>query len=130
MSSKLEVLKQYITELEAKNTKLEVKNIEFRKKNIKISDLRNKLSVFDTKIAKLKCKNVKALRANEENNERCDTKVKKLEAKFTIVKQNNKEVILEVLPEISASNNNMNIKSLEDKKKDSFLALVEIVQIA
>ncbi|CAG8701500.1 13440_t:CDS:2 [Acaulospora morrowiae] len=89
MSSELEVLKQRITELEAKNAKLEDE----------IPDLRNKLSVFDAEIAKLKRRNVEALRANEENNERRDAKVKKLEA----------------------SNNNAVIKLSEDKKPDSFL---------
>src|SRR4051794_6827298 len=39
--------------------------------------------------------------------------------------QNDKEVILEVLLGILASNNNVNIKSSEDKKMDSFLDEVD-----
>jgi len=51
-----------------------------------IPNLRNKLSVFDAEIAKLKRRNIEFLRANKEYNKRCDAKVKKLEAKLTIVK--------------------------------------------
>ena len=64
-------MKQHITELEAKNAKLEAENAE----------LRNKLSVFDAEIAKLKHRNVKALRANDEYNERRNVKIKKLKQK-------------------------------------------------
>src|SRR6266540_3999815 len=102
MSSELELLKQRITELEAKNAKLKAKNAKLRKENTVISDLRNKLSIFDAKIAELKYRNIEFLRANKEHNERYDAKVKKLEARLTIVKQNDKEVIPEVLSEILA----------------------------
>ncbi|CAG8499057.1 16869_t:CDS:2 [Cetraspora pellucida] len=121
MASELEVLKQCITELEAKNAKLEAENAELKKENTEIPNLRNKLLVFDAKIAELKRRNAKALRANKENNERCDVKVKKLEARLVIVEQNDKEVIPEVLPEISAPNNNTDNKSSENKKTDFFL---------
>ena len=47
MSSELEVLKQRITELEAKNVKLEAENVELRKENTEIPSLRIKLSVFE-----------------------------------------------------------------------------------
>src|SRR5947207_3793298 len=97
MSSELEVLKQRIIELEAENAE--------------IPDLRRKLSVSDAEIAELKRRNIEFLRANEKYNERRDTKVKKLEARLTIVKQNDKKVIPEVLPKISAPNNNADIKS-------------------
>ena len=118
MSSELEVLKQRITELEAENT-------EHRKENTEIPYLRNKFSVSDAEIAELKRRNVEFLRANEEYNERRDAKVKKLEARLAIVEQNDKEAIPEVLPEISAPNNNAVNKSLEDKKTDSFLDEVD-----
>jgi len=114
MSSELELLKQRITELEAENT-------ELRKENTEIPYLRNKLSVSDAEIAELKRRNIEFLRANEEYNERRDAKVKKLETRLAIVEQNDKEVIPEVLPEISAPNNNADIKPSEDKKMDSFL---------
>src|SRR5687768_15921937 len=51
MSSELELLKQHITELEAKNDKLEAENAELRKENTEICDLRFKLSVSDAEIA-------------------------------------------------------------------------------
>ncbi|PKK58657.1 hypothetical protein RhiirC2_795963, partial [Rhizophagus irregularis] len=131
MSSELELSKQRIIELEARNDKLEAENAE-------IPDLRRKISEFDAERAELKRRNAEFLRANEEYNERRDAKVKKLEQKnaelearlavveksFVVVDeqpQNNKEAIPEVLPEISASNNNADIKPLEDKKTDSFL---------
>ena len=71
-------MKQRIIELEAENT-------ELRKENTEIPYLRNKLSVSDAEIAELKHRNVETLRANEENNERHDAKVKKLEARLAIV---------------------------------------------
>ncbi|CAG8649245.1 11910_t:CDS:2, partial [Acaulospora morrowiae] len=79
------------------------------------------LSVSDAEIAELKRRNIEFLRANEEYNERRDAKEKKLEARIAIVEQNDKEATSEVLPEISAPNNNADIKSSEDKKTDSFL---------
>ena len=80
MSSKLEVLKQRITELESKNVKLEAENAELRKENTEISYLRNKLSVSDAEIAELKRRNIEFLRANEEYNERHDADNAKLRA--------------------------------------------------
>src|SRR6266542_5559604 len=81
MSSKLEVLKQRITELESKNVKLEAENAELRKENTEISYLRNKLSVSDAEIAEFKRRNIEFLRANEEYNERRDADNAKLRAK-------------------------------------------------
>ena len=75
MSSELEVLKQRIIELEAKNT-------ELRKGNIEICDLRIKLSVSDTKIAELKHRNAETLKSNAEYNERCDVENAKLRARI------------------------------------------------
>jgi hypothetical protein len=172
MSTELEVLKQRITELEAKNAKLEAENGELRKENTEISYLRNKLSVSDAEIAELKRSNIKFLRANKEYNERRDAENAKLRAenvefrdRLMIVEQKQvlneprgashnssnirlsnfnsvadqlpivthhekplvddtslpEEPIPEVLPEISASNNNADIKPSEDKKMDSFL---------
>jgi hypothetical protein len=80
-------LKQHITEFEAENT-------ELRKKNTKILYLKNKLSISDAEIAKLKHRNIKFLKVNEEYNERRDVNIKKLkqkntelEARLVIVKQ-------------------------------------------
>ncbi|CAG8661526.1 9857_t:CDS:10, partial [Gigaspora margarita] len=101
ITSELEVLKQHITELETKNA-------ELRKENTKIHNLRFKLSVSDAEIAELKCRNAKFLRANREYNKKRDAK-------------NDKEAISEVLPEISASNNNTDIKSSKDQKMNTFL---------
>ena len=61
MSSELELLKQRITELEAKNDKLEAENAELRKENTEIRDLRFKLSVSDVEIAELKRRNAETL---------------------------------------------------------------------
>jgi hypothetical protein len=80
MSTELEVLKQRITELEAKSVKLEAENVELRKENAEISYLRNKLSVSDAEIAELKRRNIEFLRANEEYNERRDADNAKLRA--------------------------------------------------
>ncbi|GBB85423.1 hypothetical protein RclHR1_11960011 [Rhizophagus clarus] len=121
MSSELEVLKQCITELKAKNAKLEAENAELRKDNTEIPDLRNKLLVFDAEIAELKRRNAEAIRANEENNERRDAKVKKLEARLAIVEQNGKETIPEVLPEISAPNNNTDDKIIAELSSSDVL---------
>ena len=65
MSSELEVLKQRITELEAKNVKLEAENAELRKGNTENCDLRRKLSVSNAEIAELKRRNIEFLRVNE-----------------------------------------------------------------
>ncbi|CAG8839910.1 32648_t:CDS:2, partial [Gigaspora margarita] len=131
MASELEVLKQRITELEAENG-------ELREKNTKIRNLRFKLSVSDTEIAELKRRNADFLIVNREYNEKRDAKVKKLEqknaeleARLAVVEksyvvvggqpQNDKEAISEMLPEISAPNNNADIKSSKDQKMDTFL---------
>ena len=65
MSPKLELSKQHITELEAEN-----------------SGLRIKLSVSDAKIAELKRRNAKFLRANKEYNKRRDAEIAKLKARI------------------------------------------------
>ncbi|RIA79591.1 hypothetical protein C1645_840322 [Glomus cerebriforme] len=118
-------------------TELETENAELRKENTVIPDLRNKISVFDAEITELKCRNTEVLRANGEYNERHDIKIKKLEqnnaeleVRLAVVEQsvamngqpqNDKEVISEILPEISTPNNNTDIKLSKDKKTDFFL---------
>src|SRR5205085_9975374 len=82
MSSELELLKQRITELEAKNDKLEAENVELRKENTEIRDLRIKLSVSDAEIAELKRRNAETLRSNAEYNERRDAENAKLKARI------------------------------------------------
>ncbi|PKY61999.1 hypothetical protein RhiirA4_487747 [Rhizophagus irregularis] len=82
MSSELEVLKQRISELEAKNDKLEAENAELRKENTEIRDLRFKLSVSDAEIAELKRRNAETLRSNAEYNERRDAENAKLKARI------------------------------------------------
>ena len=82
MSSELELSKQRIIELEAKNDKLEAEIAELRKENTEIPSLRIKLSVFDAEIAELKRRNVEFLRANEEYNERRDAENAKLRARI------------------------------------------------
>ncbi|CAG8816912.1 332_t:CDS:2 [Gigaspora margarita] len=131
MASELKVLKQRITELEAKNA-------ELGKENTEIRNLKFKLSVSDAEIAELKRRNAEFLRANREYNEKRDAKIKKLEqknaeleARLAVVEksyvvvagqpQNDKEAISEVLPEISAPNNNTDIKPSKDQKMDTFL---------
>ena len=91
MSSELELLKQRITELEAKNVKLEAENAELRKENTEISNLRIKLSVPDAKITELKRRNVKVLRANGEYNERRDAENAKLKARIEELESENVE---------------------------------------
>ncbi|GBB86236.1 hypothetical protein RclHR1_12680002 [Rhizophagus clarus] len=84
MSSKLELLKQRITELEAENAKL-------RKENTVILKLRNKLSVFEAEITELKHRNAETLRLNEEYNERRDAKNAKLKTRIEELKSENVE---------------------------------------
>ena len=69
MSSELELLKQRIIELEAKNA-------ELRKENTEICDLRIKLSVSDAEIAELKRRNAETLRSNAKYNERHNAEIR------------------------------------------------------
>src|SRR6266496_80124 len=113
MSSELEVLKQRITELEAKNVKLEAENAELRKENTEISYLRNKLSVSDAEIAELKRRNIEFLRANEEYNERHDADNAKLRAENVefrdrLTKVEQKQTLQSAL---TANDNSSNISS-------------------
>src|ERR1044072_8953045 len=82
MSSELELSKQRIIELEAKNDKLEAEIAELRKGNTEIHDLRIKLSVSDAEIAELKRRNAETLRSNAEYNERRDAENAKLRARI------------------------------------------------
>src|SRR3954453_18553324 len=91
MSSELELLKQCVTELEAKNDKLEAENVELRKGNTGICDLRFKLSVSDAEIAELKRRNAEALRANAKYNEMHDAKNVKLKARIEELESENVE---------------------------------------
>ena len=72
MSSELELLRQRISELEAKNAKLEAEN----------SSLRIKLSVSDAEIAELKRRNAEVLRANGEYNKMHDVEKAKLKVRI------------------------------------------------
>src|SRR5216110_2745447 len=98
MSSKLELTKQRITELEAEN-----------------SGLRIKLSVSDAEIAELKRKNAEFLRVNEEYNERHDAENAKLRARIEeiesefgdrITKVEQKQTLQSVLTANDNSSNN------------------------
>src|SRR6266542_5765945 len=149
MSSELEVLKQRITELEAKNVKLEAENAELRKENTEISYLRNKLSVSDAEIAEFKRRNIEFLRANEEYNERRDADNAKLRAENVefrdrLTKVEQKQTMQSALTANDNSSNNsspsfnsvavpeaitvptnsakrLNGKLLEEKEMDNFL---------
>ena len=79
MSSELEVLKQRITELEAEN-----------------SSLRIKLSVSNTKIAELKHRNAKVLRANGKYNEMRDAEKAKLKARIKELESEFRDRIMKV----------------------------------
>ncbi|GBB98954.1 hypothetical protein RclHR1_06770019 [Rhizophagus clarus] len=116
MSSELELLKQRITELEAKNDKLEAENAELRKENTEIRDLRIKLSVSDAEIAELKRRNNEFLRANKEYNERRDAENAKLKAenvefrdRLTKVEQN------QSLIDNSSNTHSSNFNSVADQ---------------
>ncbi|GBB90185.1 hypothetical protein RclHR1_17070004 [Rhizophagus clarus] len=109
ISSDLELLKQSITELEAKNAKLEAERADLKKEN---TDLRNKLSVSDAEIAELKRSNIKFLRANKEYNERRDAENAKLRARIEELESENIEF---------NSGAVHHEKLLEEKEMDSFL---------
>ncbi len=127
MSFELELSKQRIIKLEAKN-----------------SGLRIKLSVFDAEIVELKRKNAEFLRVNKEYNERRDAeivklkiRIKEMESEFrdriTKVKQN--QSLIDNTPnnntpnDNTSNNNSSNFNSgvvhlkklLEDKEIDVFL---------
>src|SRR4051794_14537517 len=142
MLSEFELLKQRITELEAKNDKLEVENAEFRKENTEICDLRFKLSVSDAKIAELKRRNPKTLRSNAEYNERRDVENAKLRAGIEELKSENaglrdhvtkveqRQMLNDNTPNDNTPNNNssnFNLgavyheKSSQEKEMDIFL---------
>ncbi|RIA90410.1 hypothetical protein C1645_737877 [Glomus cerebriforme] len=148
MSSELELLKQRITELEAKNDKLEAENAELRKENTEIPDLRNKLSLFDAEIIELKHRNAETLRTNGKYNERRDAENIKLKAIIEELKSENVELRDHVTKveqrqvlnkprgashnssnDNTPSNNSSNFNSgavhhekpLEEKEMDSFL---------
>ncbi|RIA96856.1 hypothetical protein C1645_814904 [Glomus cerebriforme] len=82
MSSELKLLKQRITELEAKNA-------ELRKKNTVISDLRKKISEFDIERAELKCMIAKTLRMTEKERTRHDAENVKLRVTIKKLRKNN-----------------------------------------
>src|SRR3954451_23882235 len=111
MLSELELLKQYITELEAKNDKLEVENTELRKGNTEISDLRFKLSVSDAEIVELKRRNAEALRANAEYNEMRDTENAKLKARIEELESEFRDRITKVEQKQTLNDNSSNIRS-------------------
>jgi cell division protein FtsB len=96
MSSKLELLKQHIMKLEAKNDKLEAENAELRKKNTEISSLRIKLSVSDAEIAELKRRNIEFLRANKKYNKRCNAENAKLKARIKELESEFRDRIMKV----------------------------------
>jgi hypothetical protein len=119
--SELEVLKQRITELEAKNAKLEVENAELRKENTEIPDLRNKLSVFDAEIAELKRRNAETLRVNDEYNKRRDAENAKLKARIEELEFEFRDRITKVeqkqtLNDNSSNNNLSNFNSVADQE--------------
>ncbi|CAG8564306.1 9482_t:CDS:2 [Cetraspora pellucida] len=106
MSSELDLLKQCITELEAKNDKLEAENAELWKENTEIHDLRFKLT-------ELKHRNAETLRSNAEYNKRCDAEIVKLRVKnvefrdrLTKVEQNQSLIDNTSIDNIHTSNNN------------------------
>src|SRR6266496_5552805 len=145
MSSELELLKQHITELEAKNDKLEAENAELRKENTEIRDLRIKLSVSDAEIVELKRRNAETLRSNAEYNERRDAENAKLKARIEemesefgdrITKVEQKQTLNDNTPNDNTPNKNSSNfalapsanlgvvhheKPLEEKEMDSFL---------
>ena len=110
-----------IGELRKKFAEIKVENDELKDKNTEIPELRRKFAELEAEKAELKARIARLLNQAVEESKRRDAKVKKLEARLTIVEQNDKEVIPEVLPEISVPNNNADIKSSIDKKTDSFL---------
>ncbi|CAJ0845102.1 2658_t:CDS:2 [Entrophospora sp. SA101] len=130
MSSKFELLKQCITELEAENP-------ELREENTEISNLRIKLSVSDAEIAELKHRNAEVLRVNGEYNERRDAENAKLKARIKELEKNKEDSsaknvrhdveIAEIKAEVvKLRDNNKESKQLtshqsEEKETDAFL---------
>ncbi|RIA93364.1 hypothetical protein C1645_735571 [Glomus cerebriforme] len=113
MSSKFELLKQYITEHEAANA-------ELRKENTEISNLRIKLSVSDVKIAELKCRNAEVLRANGKYNERRDAENTKLKARIKELEKNKKDFLAEnVRHDVEIAEIKAEIVKLKDNNEEN-----------
>ena len=103
MSSKLELLKQRITELEAEN-----------------SSLRIKLSVSDAEIAELKRRNIEFLRANKEYNERRDAENAKLKARIEELEKNKEDSSAEnVRRDVEIAEIKAEVVKLRDNNEES-----------
>src|SRR5215471_10187885 len=114
MSSKIEVLKQHIIELEAEN----VENAELRKEITEIRDLRIKLSMSDAEIAELKRRNAETLRSNAEYNERRDAENVKLKARIEELEKNKEDSSAEnVRRDVEIAEIKAEIVKLKDNKR-------------
>ncbi|RGB43458.1 hypothetical protein C1646_749677 [Rhizophagus diaphanus] len=124
MSCELELSKQRIIELEAKNDKLKAEIAELRKGNTEIHDLRIKLSISDAEIAELKRRNAEFLKANEEYNERRDAENAKFKTRIEKLESDspnfNSVAVLEVITVPTNFTKRFNGKLLEEKDMDSF----------
>ncbi|CAB4396152.1 unnamed protein product [Rhizophagus irregularis] len=118
MSSKLKLLKQRITELEAKNVEiaeLKKENAELRKEN---TDFRMKFANFEAERAKLKRKIAETLRMTEEERTRRDAENVKLKATIEELRKNNTKKSAEFRDRITKVEQN---QSLNDNSSNNSL---------
>ena len=84
MQSEIDLLKQRITELEARNVELETENAEIpelRKKLAEIPELRKKLAEVEARNVEIEARNAELMKQMIEENNRRDARIEKLEEK-------------------------------------------------
>ena len=84
MQSEIDLLKQRITELEARNVELETENAEIpelRKKLAEIPKLRKNLAKVEARNVEIEARNVELMKQIIEENNRCDIRIEKLKEK-------------------------------------------------
>ncbi|CAG8720948.1 4167_t:CDS:2, partial [Cetraspora pellucida] len=123
MSSKLKLLKQRITELEADNAELRKEYTEIpdlRRKLAEIPDLRRKISEFDAERAELKRRIAEALKMTEKERTRRGVENAKLKARIEELESEFRDRITKVeqkqtLNDNSSNNNSSNFNLVADQ---------------
>src|ERR1043166_1104228 len=119
MQSEIDLLKQRITELEARNVELETENAEIpelRKKLAEIPELRKKLAEVEARNVEIEARNAELMKQMIEENNRRDARIEKLEEK-QLQNDNTPNNILSNFNSGAVHHE----KPLEEKEMDSFL---------
>ncbi|RGB21603.1 hypothetical protein C1646_777652 [Rhizophagus diaphanus] len=119
MQSEIDLLKQCINELEARNVELETENAEIpelKKKLAEIPEFRKKLAEVEAKNVEIEARNAKLMKQMIEANNRRDARIEKLEEK-QLQNDNTPNNILSNFNSGAVHHE----KLLEEKEMDSFL---------